>query len=99
MVQAAASIPMPNIESGVPQGAPAVERRSAALHGMTTFKSASQGEPKNRLKSDKTFAVVACHKVNILSRTMSVPKMQQALPWEITTTKKPRHGGPISATT
>ena len=49
MVQAAASIPMPNIESRVPQGAPAAERRSGALHGMTTFKSASQGEPKNRL--------------------------------------------------
>ena len=44
MVQAAAGIPIRNVESRVPQGAPAAERLSGAGHGMTTFKSASQGE-------------------------------------------------------
>ena len=49
MVQPAAGIPMRNIESRVPQGAQAAERVGGTLHGMTTFKSASQGEPKDRL--------------------------------------------------
>ena len=49
MVHAAAGMPMRNLESNVPEGNSGSGALGGTLHGMTTFKSASQGEPKNRL--------------------------------------------------